>query len=188
VCEEIPIVSKTKTGTVPVRHSRAQQVAQILLASASLAVAIHGGAAPTKIALVSTAPSADLASDCIREQLGADDGIVAGDRLIEGLEFRITQHGEDAASRVIAITGLLKPSAAGLALGFDDEPEAHPQAVERVYELLRIHVGTRAWAWPDASTVTFCAEAAQWIGSLRSRPVLLEKLGPDGEVRSQRDQ
>jgi hypothetical protein len=57
--------------------------------------------------------------------------------------------------------------------------------MERFYRLLRVHLGTRGWLWSPVREPTICAAASDWIKELRGRPVLLDRITPDPEQRTQ---
>ena len=137
-------------------------------------------AASAPVALVS---SPDVASLCayIRLRAAASGPIVTEEQMAEGLEFRIALRREAALLPILVIVALLKPDLPSLIDPHDDDPEAQSPAATRFLHLLRIHVGTRAWHWEHGRETDICDEAAAWVDRLRSHPILIDHLGPDGE-------
>jgi len=152
-----------------------------LLCLAHTSSAAH--AEPARVALVNTAPALLELAACITQGLISRGPVLDSTALVEGLEFRMTLRGADSAHMVLAVTGLMKPDVSALVASHDDDPEAHPQAAARVYGMLRVHIGTRAWVWSPERQNDICGEVAQWIDALRTRPILFDRLGPDGEPR-----
>jgi hypothetical protein len=120
---------------------------------------------------------------CIATKAQNSGPIVPMEGLVEGVEFRMLLQADPGAPRMLIIEGLLKPDVAGLveSLHHHDDLEAQPAAATRFFHLLRIPVGTRAWVWRPEREAALCSEAAGWIAHLRSRPVLFDRLAPDGE-------
>lgn len=141
-------------------------------------------AAPTPVALVATQPQAQEIADCVANRLRERGPVVDVAGLVEGLEFRLTLQRPVTTRTTLSVTGFLKPSAVALAFSHDDDPEAHPQVVARMYEMLRIHVGTRAWLWSASRNDDACGKAFRWIDELRARPIVVDRIGPDGEPQN----
>lgn len=139
-------------------------------------------AAGTPVALTAASPQMTALASCISARAAGGGPMVAPDRLANGLEFRLILGTDGGASSLLIISGLFKPDVAGLT-GQDDDPEAHPAAVAHFFNLLRIPLGYRAWIWQKEREAAICREAAEWIAHLRSRPVVFDRLGPEGEPR-----
>ena len=137
-------------------------------------------AASSRVALVTRSPGANKLVECISRTAGP---VVDAEHLVEGLEFRISLAGANGAPSVVIVTGLLKPYIGTLMHAHDDDHDAQSAAAAQFYGLLRIHIGTRAWTWRQERESNICNQAADWIESLRSRPILLDRLGSDGEMR-----
>jgi hypothetical protein len=148
-----------------------------------LCIAPAGLAAPAPIALVSPSPTLAGLKACLAKRAVDSGPVVRADTLVSGFEFRMALRNESGASPLLVIQALIRPDMSSLLQSHhhDDDPEAQPEATARVLGLLRIPVGTRAWVWRAARQALICAEAADWLTRLRSRPVLLDRLGPDGE-------
>src|SRR5262249_51147043 len=104
--------------------------------------------------------------DCepdMEQRLRGRGNVVEAGRLVEGLEFRLFLRNDGSEPRVLSLTGLLKPDPAAFAHAHDSDAEAQQQAAERVMGMLRLHVGTRAWAWRPDGVSRICNEAAEWI-------------------------
>lgn len=153
------------------------------LAALCFAVALAAApahAAPTPLALVGSVPEVAPLLACVAERLRAQGPEpLPADAPAVRMEFRVSL----LPGAALAITGLLRPDVSALIAAQDDDPEAHPAAARRFFRLLRVHVGTRAWPWQPGQQADLCREAADWIHGLRSRPVLFDRLGPDGEAR-----
>lgn len=161
-----------------VRH-RTGCLTGLLLASA-MSVVQPASAGQTEIALVVGTPQLAPLSTCISKRTAASGPIAAADQMSEGLEFRLVIRSE-AAPPLLTITALLKPDVINLIQSHEHDAEAQPEAAARFYRLLRIHVGTRAWVWARKHEAEICNEAAAWVEGLRSRPIVFDRLGPDGE-------
>ena len=150
------------------------------VAAIVFAMQIH--AAPAPVALVAIKAPADKVAACVAARLRVAGPVGDATLLHDGLEFRFAAHRDNTAPERIVITGLLKPAAVALAASRDDDPEAHPQVVARMFEMLRIHVGTRAWGWTESRQDAICAAAADWIDALRKHPIILDRISADGEA------
>jgi hypothetical protein len=139
----------------------------------------------TPVALVSGSAAISSLATCIETNVAESGPVVKIERLAEGLEFRIALRLSADQQPLVTITALLKPNLSALTDSLDPEPEAQPATVARFYKLLRVHVGTRAWLWRPELDHEICREAAAWIRQLRSRPVLFDRIGADGEPRGQ---
>jgi len=137
----------------------------------------------TPVTLVSSSSDTSALTTCIGVDIAESGPVVSGEQFLEGLEFRIDLRGTADAQQLIMITALLKPNLSALTDSHDDDPEAQPAVAMRFYHLLRVHVGTRAWLWQRERQMEICREAATWIKQLRSRPVLFDRIGADGEPR-----
>jgi hypothetical protein len=137
----------------------------------------------TPVALVSVAPDVTPLQRCIAENVAATGPVLSPEQFVEGLEFRIGLLGDTSAQAAVTITALLKPNPSTLMESHDGDAEAQPAATARLYGLLRIHVGTRAWLWQSDRTREICREAAAWITRLRAKPILFDHIGADGEPR-----
>lgn len=151
--------------------------------AATVCAAQLARAARTPVALVSGTPEGSAVAACINASVIDSGPVVSAERLAEGLEFRIGLLGAAGAQQLVTITALLKPNVTALTESHDNEPEAQPAAASRFYRLLRVHVGTRAWLWRREGETEICREAATWIKQLRSRPILFDRIGVDGEPR-----
>lgn len=142
-----------------------------------------GHAAPTRVSISRAAPELAGLAACIATKAQNSGPVVPMEGLVEGVEFRMLLQADPGAPGMLIIEGLLKPDVAGLveSLQHHDDPEAQPAAATRFFHLLRIPVGTRAWVWRPEREAALCSEAAGWIAHLRSRPVLFDRLAPDGE-------
>ncbi len=148
----------------------------------ALALTSPAHAALTPVTLVNTTPSLSDLTACIIKRLSPSAPVVDAAAMVAGLEFRIAQRDAGNAPPILTITALLKPDVNALIASHDDDPEAHPEVAARVYRMLRVHIGTRAWLWSIKHQNTVCSAAAGWINALRARPVLLDRLGADGEL------
>jgi hypothetical protein len=155
----------------------------VLLALALAIVSAHSSAAPTRVTLSNASTQLTGLTTCLAARVGASGPVVPLAALADGLEFRLQLRAEAGGPALLVMQGLLKPDVVGLLESHphDDDPEAQADAGKRFFHLLRIPVGTRAWVWWPESETALCGEAADWITRLRGRPILFDRLGPDGE-------
>ena len=137
-------------------------------------------AVKTTVALAGATPELAPLIGCLSRQLADSGPEVPAAQLREGIEFRISRSPNPDPPQIVTITALLKPNVSALGDPHDD-PEAQPAAAARVYDLLRIHLGTRSWVRRSDHDKNICREAAAWMTDLRSKPVLFDRLGDDGE-------
>ena len=163
------------------RRTRGNLLALVVFCS----TALPAHAAPTRVALLNAAPELAGLAACLADRLGDGGPLMRADTLPEGLEFRMQLRSEPGAQTLLVIQGLFKPDMAALldSLSHDDDPEAQPEASRRFFQLLRIPVGTRAWMWQQRREASLCGQAAAWVEQLRSRPILFDRLGVDGDAR-----
>jgi hypothetical protein len=139
----------------------------------------------TPVALVSGSAGISSLASCIETNVAESGPVVKIERLAEGLEFRMGLRRSTDPQTLLTIIALLKPNLNALTDSLDSDAEAQPATVARFYNLLRVHVGTRAWLWQPERDKEICREAAAWIRQLRSRPILFDHIGADGEPREQ---
>jgi hypothetical protein len=168
---------------IAMSYIRTLKLAPVGALTVLLCISHPAEAAGTSIALTTGTPALTPLATCISRQLADSGREVSTPQLKEGLEFRIIQTDHAESPQIVAITGLLKPNVSALTEQHDDDPEAQPAAASRVYELLRIHIGTRAWLRQPGDDTEICREASAWIRNLRSRPILFDRIGADGEAR-----
>ena len=144
-----------------------------------------GLAAPTPVALLNGAPELTGLMACLTARLGDSGPLMRAEALSEGLEFRMLLRTEPGEPPLLVVQGLLKPDVTSLveSHNHDNDPEAQPEAARRFFHLLRIPVGTRAWVWQPRRQAIICGEATNWVAGLRDRPILFDRLGPDGPPR-----
>jgi len=152
----------------------------VTAAAALICVAYCADAAQTVVALTTAAPELAPLLTCITHQLADSGPLVQTPELKEGMEFRITRSPNATAPQIVVITALLKPDVTALGDPHDD-PEAQPAAAARVYGLMRIPLGSRAWVRHSGHDRDICLEAGAWIKDLRGKPVLFDHLDSDGE-------
>jgi len=156
-----------------------------ILFAATVRAAQPSRATRTAVALVSGSAEISSLATCIESSVAESGPVVNAQRLAEGLEFRIGfRRGADQQA-LVTITALLKPNLEALTDSLDPDPEAQPATVARFYNLLRVHIGTRAWLWQPENDKEICRESAAWIRQLRSRPILFDRIGVDGEPAGQ---
>lgn len=157
----------------------------LVVLGALLSAALPALAAVSRVALVHISPELSALATCVAARVAETGPVVRAQALVEGLEFRLTVRSEAGGPALLVVQGLLKPDITGLieSHAHDDDPEAQPAAARRFFNLLRIPVGTRAWVWQAQRQESLCGEVANWVTQLRSRPILFDRLGPDGEPR-----
>ena len=154
-----------------------------LVPAVTVGAAQPARSARTAVALVSGAPEVSPLQNCIAKDVADSGPVVSAERFAEGLEFRIALRGAVDTPQLVTITALLKPDLSALTDSHEQEPEAQPAAAARFYQLLRVHIGTRAWLWQREREIEICREAATWVKQLRARPILFDRIGADGEPR-----
>lgn len=132
--------------------------------------------AASPAALLAQSPEGDGLSNCIQRQFVSREALKSAGELSEGLEFRLTLEHGVRGTRIMVITGYLKPDISALAGGHDADPEAQLTAALPFYRQLRVPIGTRVWLLDESGVGRACREAAAWISAIRSRPVRLDRM------------